>query len=118
MKVSRRARKYQDASGDPLDGLVNMFDVGIVLAVGFLLAALASKGLTGALSTDARPTNAISVAPGEVLATAPSNPVPTAGQGTEVGRVYRLPNGELVYVVPSSVAPTGPAATPTPSGTP
>ena len=118
MKVSRRARRYQDASGDPLDGLVNMFDVGIVLAVGFLLAALASKGLTGALTSPTTPTSQVTVSPGEVLATVPPNATPTAGQGSEVGRVYRLPNGQLVYVVPSSVAPSGPAATPTPSGTP
>ena len=28
----------EDAAGDPLDGLVNLFDIGIVLAVAFLIA--------------------------------------------------------------------------------
>ena len=32
MKVSARARMREDRAGDPLDGLVNLFDLGIVLA--------------------------------------------------------------------------------------
>ena len=40
--VTPRARRHEDRAGDPLDGLVNLFDLGIVLAVGFLLAALSS----------------------------------------------------------------------------
>jgi hypothetical protein len=120
VKVSRRAKRYQDGSGDPLDGLVNMFDVGIVLAVGFLLAALASKGLTGALASEsptAPPSNVITLQPGEVARTAPSAPQLTAGQGTPVGQVYRLDDGRLIYVLPSSDAPTDTSA-PSPSPTP
>lgn len=120
MKVSRRAHRYRDAAGDPLDGLVNLFDVGIVLAVGFLLAALASQGLTGVLSSttqSGRPQNTITLQPGEVARTAPSAPQLTAGQGTPVGQVYRLDDGRLIYVVPSSVAPSAAVApTPTPTG--
>ena len=48
--VTPRARISRDRAGDPLDGLVNMFDIGIVLAVAFLLAALSSLGLEGAVS--------------------------------------------------------------------
>jgi len=51
----------KEAVGDPLDGLVNLFDIGIVLAVAFLIAGL---GL----------------------------------HGQPVGEVYRLSNGQLVYV--------------------
>ena len=40
MTVSHRARRHVDRGGDPLDGLVNLFDLGIVLAVGFLIAGL------------------------------------------------------------------------------
>ncbi len=35
-----RHSRLDDAAGDPLDGLVNLFDVGIVLAVAFLVAGL------------------------------------------------------------------------------
>ena len=43
--VTPNARRRGDRAGDPLEGLVNLFDLGIVLAVAFLLAALASAGL-------------------------------------------------------------------------
>ena len=48
--VRPRAHRHVDRAGDPLDGLVNLFDLGIVLAVAFLLAALSSLRLTGILT--------------------------------------------------------------------
>ena len=48
--VKSRARSRIDRSGDPLDGIVNLFDLGIVLAVAFLLAALQSVNLTDLLT--------------------------------------------------------------------
>ena len=45
-KVTAKARSREDRAGDPLDGLVNLFDIGIILSVGFLLAALSSLNLT------------------------------------------------------------------------
>ena len=71
IEVSRRAHRFEDRSGDPLDGLVNLFDVGIVLAVGFLLAALVSSNLTGALTQTGlteRAPNEITVQPGDTVA--------------------------------------------------
>ena len=32
IKVSPSARRHEDRAGDPLDGLVNLFDLGIVLS--------------------------------------------------------------------------------------
>ena len=49
MRVGRRAHARPDRAGDPLDGLVNLFDLAIVLSVAFLLAALASLKLTSLL---------------------------------------------------------------------
>ena len=54
MKVTARARSRDDRAGDPLDGLVNLFDLGIVLSVAFLLAALSSLDLTSALTGKAK----------------------------------------------------------------
>ena len=48
--IRPRALVHSDREGDPLDGLVNLFDLGVVLAVAFLLAALASLDLTGVLT--------------------------------------------------------------------
>lgn len=95
-----------DRAGDPLDGLVNLFDLGIVLAVAFLLAALSSLELTGVLTdreaagraagavdnpVTARENEAvrrIELEPGERV----------VGRGSEVGRVYRLRDGRTVIV--------------------
>jgi hypothetical protein len=80
---------------------VNLFDLGIVLSVAFLLAALSSLHLSGALTKSGLETpqgKAIVVAPGQKVAPLPTPGATTIGRGTEVGVVYRLPDGELVYV--------------------
>ena len=105
MKVGARARRYEDRAGDPLDGLVNLFDLGVVLAVAFLLAALASLDLTGVLTrgdvtvvrSDPAGQTIISKR-GEKLQRLRLQPgEEVAGEGRRVGSVYRLPDGRLVY---------------------
>ncbi|MET0930400.1 MAG: DUF2149 domain-containing protein [Aeromicrobium sp.] len=101
IKVTPRARVHQDRAGDPLDGLVNMFDIGIVLAVGFLIAALSSLGLSDAVNDGGlvKPTlQEIPLQPGQTPQPVPDEGVKTAGRGTPVGTVYRLADGRLVYV--------------------
>ena len=101
ISVTPHARSREDRSGDPLDGLVNLFDLGIVLAVAFLLAALSSLHLgssitkTGLHATTPRE---ILITPGQRVAPLPTRGAKTIGRGTEAGVVYRLSNGQLVYV--------------------
>ena len=125
--VTPRARIKRDHAGDPLDGLVNMFDIGIVLAVAFLLAALSSLGLEGAVSDKGLVKPAlgeVTTKPGEEVKDVPANGTKTVGRGTPVGTVYRLADGRLVYVTqdaaggdtPATPSPTEPSASvPTPS---
>ncbi len=121
IQVSPRARRHEDRAGDPLDGLVNLFDVGIVLAVAFLLAALASFNLSGRITGRAGQApsgQTVTVRPGEVLRSVPADQRSASGSGTPIGRVYRLNDGRLVYVVPSSAlnSPSAsPCSTPTPT---
>jgi hypothetical protein len=83
-----------DAIGDPLDGLVNLFDIGIVLAVAFLIAGL---GLT--LNTSAhRLQKRTPTGQGTQKLPPPTGAPATSGHGEAVGTVYRLANGQLVYV--------------------
>lgn len=121
IKVTPRARVYQDRAGDPLDGLVNMFDIGIVLAVGFLIAALSSLGLTDAVNDGGlvKPTlSEIPLQPGQTPQPVPSEGVKTAGRGTPVGTVYRLADGRLVYVTDNgTTAPVDPDASTDPGTT-
>lgn len=78
-----------DRLGDPLDGLINLFDLALVLAVGLLLAALSSAGVVGLVSG---PSGAGTPIPGE-----PGGSNQTQGQGEEVGKVYRLQDGTYVF---------------------
>jgi hypothetical protein len=100
ISVTPHARTREDRAGDPLDGLVNLFDLGIVLSVAFLLAALSSLHLAGAITKQGLKASAknIYVQPGQTVAPLPKPGRRTIGQGTQAGVVYRLTNGQLVYV--------------------
>ena len=103
--VTPRARSRPDRAGDPLDGLVNLFDLGIVLAVAFLLAALQSVNLTELLTrsdvtvlrTEADRQTLIVKERGEIRTVRLSRKTVT-GSGRRVGEVFRLADGRLVYV--------------------
>jgi hypothetical protein len=101
ISVTPHSPRREDRAGDPLDGLVNLFDLGIVLSVAFLLAALSSLHLNGAITRHglhATTARVIAVQPGQTVAPLPKPGQRTIGRGTETGVVYRLANGELVYV--------------------
>jgi hypothetical protein len=104
-RVTIHHRGRADRAGDPLDGLVNLFDLGIVLAVAFLLAALQSVNLTDLLTktnvtvlrTDPNGQTVI-VKEGDQVKTVKLTDQTVAGTGTRLGEVYRLSDGRLVYV--------------------
>ena len=106
--MSHRARTRADREGDPLDGLVNLFDLGIVLAVGFLLAALASVDLApDALQRDREPP----VVAKEREEAAPVQLKPgerVVGRGKRVGTVYELEDGRTIIVRPKLGTPNSP----------
>ena len=101
ISVTPHARSRDDRAGDPLDGLVNLFDLGIVLAVAFLLAALSSLHLGGTITK-----HGLRADRGQVdlhRTGAEGGAAAEAGRthdrpGTQAGVVYRLANGQLVYV--------------------
>jgi hypothetical protein len=102
--VTPRSRRRDDRAGDPLDGLVNLFDLGIVLSVAFLLAALSSLHLGSAITRRglrAPTVRQIQIVSGQALAPLPRPGARTIGRGTEAGVVYRLTDGRLVYVTPA-----------------
>jgi hypothetical protein len=93
-----RHGRIADNAGDPLDGLVNLFDIGIVLAVAFLIV-----GLTLSVSSHSGKVERRSAASADakvrVLAP-PSSSQRARGRGTPVGRAYRLGDGRIVIVSP------------------
>ncbi|MDQ8044190.1 MAG: DUF2149 domain-containing protein [Solirubrobacteraceae bacterium] len=89
-------RRIGDAAGDPLDGLVNLFDVGVVLAVAFLIAGLTSSvNRQGKL--ESRQPTASTPSSREQPQRSQSQATPAKGKGRAVGTVYRLDDGRLVY---------------------
>jgi hypothetical protein len=119
--VSAHARGRADRAGDPLDGLVNLFDLGIVLAVAFLLAALSSVKLTSSVlagNKGAQPTvpagavvknrnertDAIKLQPGQTV----------VGQGKALGVVYQLSDGRTIIVRRTGTTTTASPVTPPP----
>jgi hypothetical protein len=112
ISVTPHAGSREDRAGDPLDGLVNLFDLGIVLAVAFLLAALSSLHLSGTLTKHglrANQTKTIYVKPGQKVAPLPTPGAHAIGNGTKAGTVYRLADGQLIYVEDASAKQHAPA---------
>src|SRR4051794_20785389 len=78
--------------GDPLDGLVNLFDVGLVLAVAFLVAGLGLSVNKDTGKVEKKPTQPTAQ---RALKT-PKSKTTASGKGRAVGQVYRLPDGRLI----------------------
>jgi hypothetical protein len=106
VKVSARARSRDDRAGDPLDGLVNLFDLGIVLSLAFLLAALSSLNLTEAITGDEK-SKSSETAPADSVVTDKDDKVKqvrikpgekVVGRGEAIGTVYELSDGRTVIV--------------------
>ena len=123
-KVTARARTREDRAGDPLDGLVNLFDIGIVLSVAFLVAALSSLDLTSVLTDPEKSLeqkrevsrDSVVVDPNAKVETIEIEPgQQVVGRGKAVGTLYELEDGRTVIVRPGgSTGPTGPEAVPAP----
>jgi hypothetical protein len=102
IEVKRQSHTRTDRAGDPLDGLVNLFDLGIVLAVAFLLAALQSSNLTTAAltkkSTEAKQPTIQVPKDAAVVPLKPGMKRVPVRDAKVLGQVYRDQNGKLIYV--------------------
>jgi hypothetical protein len=112
---TRRRVNRVDRNGDPLDGLVNLFDVAIVLAVAFLLAALTAAGLPELLTggdltivkSQGDKTQLI-IKEGGQIKTLELDPADKAsGVGRLIGQFYQLEDGSTIYV-PADGTPSTP----------
>ena len=123
--MRRRRIGTADRNGDPLDGIVNLFDVAIVLAVGFLVAALSAAGVSGLLTSEnmtivtnpGTPQMQVIVKEGDKITKLDmQSGAQVEGMGTLIGSFYKLADGTVVYVPAGETAPSG--ATPVPGVTP
>jgi hypothetical protein len=136
--MRRRRVDRTDRNGDPLDGVINLFNVAVVLALGLLIAALSSMGLTGILSSGdmtlvTNPGKAdmtVLIKQGDHFTRLVLQPGQQySGVGTPIGQFYQLADGSTIYVPASgstlpTALPSASATTPgvlpstTPSTTP
>jgi len=119
--MRRRRVGTADRNGDPLDGLANLFDVALVLVVGFLVAALSAVGLLGLLTDEhmtivtnpGTPQMQVIVKDGDqIVKLDMTNGAQVQGLGTLVGSFYKLADGSIVWVPAGALPPTGSAPVP------
>ena len=97
------------AGGDPLVGVVNLFDASMVLVVALLIALAGADSLAEIaarmsqkditiVTNPGKPDMEMIVKRGERLERLESSELQGAGRGTRLGMAYRLESGEVVYV--------------------
>ena len=93
-----RHGRIDDGAGDPLDGLVNLFDLGIVLAVAFLVAGLSLTVNARTGKVEARRDLPSQATRAQKALPDPARAPQAQGKGQRVGSVYRTADGRLIYV--------------------
>jgi hypothetical protein len=103
----RYRRILQENEEEPLSGLANLFDLGIVFALGLLMATLSFLNLPELLDRDANITLVknpgqddmeIITRQGIKLDKYRMTEHSAAGDGERLGVCYRLKSGEVIYV--------------------
>ena len=98
---------------DPLSGVANLFDLGIVFALGFMLALIAYMGLPELVSRQDvtlvknpdTPQMEIIRKQGTRIERYRMSDETIGGDGERLGTAYRLRSGEVVYVPEDAPAP-------------
>lgn len=121
--LMRRHRHLADTHGDPMESMGNLFDVSVLIAVGFLVVALSGFGLNEMLLEQnltivKNPGQAnmefISRKNGKIERLKQTNTM-AKGVGTPVGTVFQLEDGRMVWV-PGNEMPAGTPAVQPPAG--
>jgi hypothetical protein len=90
-----------------MNGLANLFDSAMVFALGFLLALVASYGISEMLNPQGTmtlvknpgsPDMEIIIKDQDGIQVLNMTDELAGGQGTKMGTAYRLENGQVVYV--------------------
>lgn len=104
--VSRKLRTLGESEIDPLQGVANLFDLGILFALGFLLALVTYMGLPEMLQREdmtliknpGTPKMEIIHKKAQKLTRYKVTTNQLSGEGTRLGTAYRLKSGEVVYI--------------------
>lgn len=103
-----RKRILDEEENDPLAGMANLFDLGMVFAVALMVALVARLQIADLLTEDqvtmvknpGKPDMEIIVKDGDKIVKykASEKASTTDGKGRRVGIAYELENGQIIYV--------------------
>jgi hypothetical protein len=103
----RKRRLIRDRHDDPMEAFANLFDVALLIGLGFVLMALGSYGLRDLLSSSDMTIVKNPGTPSMQIITKRRGRIETLQLGAEkvtgeaaqaVGSVYRLKDGQLIWV--------------------
>lgn len=104
--LERKSRLIADHHGDPMEAMGNLFDVAILIGVGFLIVAFTGFGLREFLSSEditivknpGTEDMELIRKKGRDIERLKSTDQAAEGMGTPVGTVYQLEDGRTVWV--------------------
>lgn len=104
--MERHRTRIPDRNGDPMDAVSNLFDVAMLIGIGFLMVALSSFGLKELMTSGdltvvkspGTPQMEIITRTGTKIERFTTTPEQASGRGQPIGTVYRLENGQIVWV--------------------
>ncbi len=105
-KTNRYASFQEDDDHNPLNGLVNLFDIAMVFAVALIVAFVIHSRMTEFLTAEdvtyvknaGKPDMEIIVKKDNKVSRFKSENTSGSGKGERVGVAYRLESGEIIYV--------------------
>ena len=104
--LGRRSALGEDNQGDPMEAMGNLFDVAVLIGVGFLIVSLTGFGLQELVSGDdvtivknpgAEDMEIITKQAGQIERLTRSEEI-AEGRGYAIGTVYRLEDGSVIWV--------------------
>lgn len=106
MFLKRRRMLIPDRHGDPMESMGNLFDVAVLIGVGFMIMALSSFGLRDLLQKSditivkdpGTPNMEIVTRTNGKITRLKSTDREAEGAGQAIGTVYRLQNGDVIWV--------------------
>jgi len=107
LSAKRRFSSQAFNDNDPLTGLANLFDIGLVFIVGLILALMSTYHVKDLMDNNSEITilkkqdngdMEIITKKGKKVSVKKITKSEAQGRGQRLGTAYRLENGEMVYV--------------------
>jgi len=104
--LERKSRLVPDNHGDPMESMGNLFDVAMLIGVGFMIVAFTGFGLRELFTAEdvtivknpGAPNMELIQKQGKEITRLQATDQAASGLGTAIGTVYRLENGQVVWV--------------------